>query len=126
MTAYMGVVESTVCGVRTSLAEGVRQRPARKPARLRAPRPGPRTSGTASTAPRGGPRTRSSSSSPRDRGRDPDHLRLGLVLHQLVPELTQDRLAVAREEHVDEVDDDDPTDVAQSKLPDDLGRRFEV
>ena len=58
--------------------------------------------------------------------RDLDHVRLGAVALELGPQRLLDRLAVLRVRHVDEVDDDDPADVAQPQLPDDLLHRLEV
>src|SRR3954451_21447540 len=52
--------------------------------------------------------------------------RLGAVLVERLAQRLQDRLAVACPRHVDEVDDDDAADVAQSQLVDDRLGRLEV
>ena len=57
---------------------------------------------------------------------DLDDVRLGPVARQLGVEGVLDELAVLRVRHVDEVDDDDPADVAQPELAHDLGDRLEV
>src|SRR5829696_2961399 len=59
-------------------------------------------------------------------GGDLHHLALGLVPDQGGPEAVDHGLLVALEQHVDEVDDDDPADVAQAELADDLVGRLEV
>ena len=51
---------------------------------------------------------------------------LRAVLVERLAQRLQDGVAVARARHVDEVDDDDPADVAQPQLVDDLLGRLEV
>ena len=58
--------------------------------------------------------------------RDLDDVGLRPVAFELRAQRVLDGLAVLRVRHVDEVDDDDPADVAQAELPDDLLHRFEV
>ena len=58
--------------------------------------------------------------------RDLDDVRLRSVALELVLQRVLDRLPVGRVRHVDEVDDDDPADVAQAQLADDLLDRLEV
>ena len=58
--------------------------------------------------------------------RDLDHVGLRPVALELVLERLLDRGAVLGIRHVDEVDDDDPADVAQPQLADDLLDRLEV
>ena len=53
-------------------------------------------------------------------GRDLDDVGLGPVLVEGLAQRLQDHVAVLRPRHVDEVDDDDPADVAQPQLADDL------
>ena len=53
-------------------------------------------------------------------------LRRRAVLAQLLLDRLEHLLAVLLLLHVDEVEDDDPAQVAQPDLPDDLLRRFEV
>ena len=48
--------------------------------------------------------------------RDLHHVGLGAVLVERLAQLLEHRVAVARARHVDEVDDDDPADVAQPQL----------
>src|SRR5215831_68140 len=57
---------------------------------------------------------------------DLQHVRARLVLGQRSLERTVHLLAVLRRLHVDEVDDDDPAEVAQADLADDLTDRLEV
>ena len=57
---------------------------------------------------------------------DLDDVGLGPVSFELQLERLLDRLPVLRVGHVDEVDDDDPADVAQPQLPDDFLHGFEV
>ena len=58
--------------------------------------------------------------------RDLDHVGLRAVLVERLAERLQHGVAVARPGHVDEVDDDDPADVAQPQLADDLLGGLEV
>ena len=58
--------------------------------------------------------------------RDLDHVGLRPVALELLLERLLDRLPVLRVRHVDEVDDDDPADVAQAELADDFLDRLEV
>ena len=58
--------------------------------------------------------------------RDLDDVGLGAVLVERLAQRLQHRVAVARPGHVDEVDDDDPADVAQPQLANDLVGRLEV
>ena len=58
--------------------------------------------------------------------RDLDDVGLRAVALELLAERVLDLLAVLRVRHVDEVDDDDPADVAQAQLADDLLDRLEV
>src|SRR5204863_4280052 len=58
--------------------------------------------------------------------RDLDDVRLRSVALELGAQRFFDRGAVLRIRHVDEIDDDDPADVAQPELPDDLLYRLEV
>ena len=58
--------------------------------------------------------------------RDLDDVGLRPVALELALQRVLDELAVLRVRHVDEVDDDDPADVAQPQLADDLGDRLEV
>ena len=58
--------------------------------------------------------------------RDLDHEGLRAVLVERLAQRLQHRVAVARPGHVDEVDDDDPADVAQAQLADDLVGGLEV
>ena len=58
--------------------------------------------------------------------RDLDDVRLRPVALELAAKRLLDRLAVLRVRHVDEVDDDDPADVAQPQLADDLLDGLEV
>ena len=58
--------------------------------------------------------------------RDLDDVRLRPVALELVAQRLLDRGAVLRVRHVDEVDDDDPADVAQPQLADDLLDGLEV
>ena len=58
----------------------------------------------------------------RDLGREG----LRAVLVERLAQRLHDRVAVARARHVDEVDHDDPADVAQAQLVDDLLGRLEV
>ena len=58
--------------------------------------------------------------------RDLDHVRLRPIALELAAERVLDRLAVLRVRHVDEVDDDDPADVAEPELANDLLDGLEV
>src|SRR5439155_12950746 len=58
--------------------------------------------------------------------RDLDDVRLRPVALELALERLFDGGAVLRIRHVDEVDDDDPADVAQTELAHDLLHRFQV
>ena len=58
--------------------------------------------------------------------RDVHHVTLGLVRVQGLAQRLQDLVAVSRPRHVDEVDDDDPADVAEAKLAHDLVRSLDV
>ncbi len=58
--------------------------------------------------------------------RDLEHLGAGLVAGQGVAEAAAHLVAVRLDLHVDEVDDDDPADVAQAQLAGDLLGRLEV
>ena len=58
--------------------------------------------------------------------RDLDDVGLRAVALELLAQRVLDLLAVLRVRHVDEVDDDDPADVAQPQLADDLLDRLEV
>ena len=58
--------------------------------------------------------------------RDLDHEGLRAVLVERLAQRLEHRVAVARARHVDEVDDDDPADVAQPQLVDDLLGGLEV
>ena len=58
--------------------------------------------------------------------RDLDDVRLRPVALELCPQRLLDGRAVLRVRHVDEVDDDDPADVAQPQLADDLLHGLEV
>src|SRR5207302_426870 len=58
--------------------------------------------------------------------RDLDHVGLRPVALELVAQRLLDLPAVLRVRHVDEVDDDDPADVAQAELADDLLDGLEV
>ena len=58
--------------------------------------------------------------------RDLDHVGLGAVLVERLAQHLQHGVAVARARHVDEVDDDDPADVAQPQLAHDLVGGLEV
>ena len=58
--------------------------------------------------------------------RDLDDVRLRPVPFELRAQRLLDGLAILRIRHVDEVDDDDPADVAQAKLADDLLHGLEV
>ena len=58
--------------------------------------------------------------------RDLDDVRLRAVALELAAERFLDRLPVLRVGHVDEVDDDDPADVTQPKLANDLLHGLEV
>ena len=58
--------------------------------------------------------------------RDLDDVRLRAVALELGAQRLLDRLPVLRVRHVDEVDDDDPADVAEAELPDDLLHGLEV
>ena len=58
--------------------------------------------------------------------RDGDEVDLGAVLLQLVLQAGDHGVAVLLRRHVDEVDDDDPADVAQPQLTHDLARRLQV
>src|SRR5262249_4787960 len=58
--------------------------------------------------------------------RDLDDERLRAVALELGAQGLLDRGAILRIRHVDEVDDDDPADVAQPQLADDLLHGFEV
>ena len=51
---------------------------------------------------------------------------LGPVAAEALEEAADDEVAVALEDHVDEVDDDDAADVAQPELADDLLGRLDV
>ena len=59
-------------------------------------------------------------------GRDLSNLVLGAIAAKAFKETAQYQVAVAFEHHVDEVNDDDPTDVAQAKLADDFFSGFQV
>ncbi|KZE94151.1 hypothetical protein AVP42_01362 [Agromyces sp. NDB4Y10] len=59
-------------------------------------------------------------------GGDLGDLVLRAVAREALDESTQHEVAVGLEHHVDEVDDDDAADVAESQLADDLLRRLEV
>ena len=54
------------------------------------------------------------------------HLVAGAVAAEALDEAPQHEVAVALEDHVDEVDDDDAADVAQPQLADDLLGRLQV
>ena len=58
--------------------------------------------------------------------RDLDDVRLRPVALELRAQRLLDRLPVLRVRHVDEVDDDDPADVPEPKLSNDLRHGFEV
>ena len=58
--------------------------------------------------------------------RDLHHVGLGLVLVERLAQRLQDLVAVRGPRHVDEVDDDDPADVAQAELAHDLLGRLDV
>ena len=64
--------------------------------------------------------------STRPERRDLHHVGLRAVLVERLAQRLQHRVAVARARHVDEVDDDDPADVAQPQLAHDLLSRLEV
>ena len=54
------------------------------------------------------------------------NLVLGTVTAQALDHPAQDEVAIGLEDHVDEVDDDDPADVTQAQLANDLLGRLEV
>jgi hypothetical protein len=58
--------------------------------------------------------------------RDLHHVDPRLVLAQCVLERLGDLVAVRRDLHVDQVEDDQPADVAEAELPHDLAHRLEV
>src|SRR6202034_1546336 len=57
---------------------------------------------------------------------DLGHLVLGPVPGQALEQPPEHQVAVAFQHHVDEVDDDDPADVPDAQLPDDLLGRLQV
>src|SRR5258705_6967592 len=55
-----------------------------------------------------------------------ERLRARPVPAQVLPQRVRDRLAILLVLHVDEVEDDDPAEIPETKLARDLGRRLEV